>query len=457
MEPADPGRDTPPPAQRLWRAGTLTYTTGALLILFAWLLWGDFAYFLKGRSVTPTLKLLLKLVAAPDVVIGVLMGFIPQVLAFVVIPAVGYYSDRHRGRWGRRIPFLLVPTPFVALAMIGLGFSPALGRSLHGSLASWGFSESTCIVLVIGVLWSIYELGSSICDAVFYALFNDVVPKEVMGRFIALFRMVTFLDGVLFNYFIIGHAETHYREIFCAIGVFYGLCFTVMCLRVREGSYPPPPPSVPGQHPLRAIRSYVRDCFSSAYYRWYFVAFALIAVAMQPITLFGLYFSKALGLSMQEYGRFAAVQMGVSFVLSYPVGWLVDRFHAIWVTLAACVLYAAMALGVFLWVSDGSSYRWVVAFGGAGAGVIVTASSALGPLLLPKATFAQYYGAATMVRLVGLALTGPLCGWFFDRFGPDYRYIYLWAAVASVAAAAALGVVYARMGRFGGIKAYVAP
>ena len=45
-------------------------------------------------------------------------------------------SDRHRGRWGRRIPFLLIPTPIIVLSVVGLAFSPLLGRHLHSALGA---------------------------------------------------------------------------------------------------------------------------------------------------------------------------------------------------------------------------------------------------------------------------------------------------------------------------------
>ena len=38
---------------KLWRVGTLTYTGGALAVLFCWLLWGDFAWSMKERAIGP--------------------------------------------------------------------------------------------------------------------------------------------------------------------------------------------------------------------------------------------------------------------------------------------------------------------------------------------------------------------------------------------------------------------
>jgi len=447
-----------PPAAgpRLWRAGTLTYTAAALVVLFGWLLWGDFAYFLKDRSVKPTLTLLLRQFHAPDLVVGVLLGFVPQVLTLLIIPAVSYRSDRHRGRWGRRIPFLLLPTPLVFFAMLGLAASPELGRRL-ALLLPGHLSVDNGVILVIGLCWALFETGSTVCNAVFYGLFNDVVPREVLGRFIAVFRMVTFVDGIVFNYFILGHAEAHPGWIFGGIGLFYAVSFTAMCLRVKEGEYPPPPPPEPGQGPFGAVREYFRESFTLRYYWWYYAFSALFFAATEPITLFGLYLAKSLGVTMTDYGKFLSAQMAVSLVLAYPTGWLVDRLHATRVTLWALVLFTGVAFWAFFAASDPAWFGLVVVLVGACNGICTTASTALGPALLPKERFTQFSSAAATVRMFALMPVGPLCGWLFDRGGHQYRYIYLVASSVTALAALALFMVCRHFRQRGGPAGYTAP
>ena len=58
------------PAPKLWTVGTLTYTAAGLTVLFSWLLWGDFAWSMKERSVTPVVQLLLKKFQASDTLAG---------------------------------------------------------------------------------------------------------------------------------------------------------------------------------------------------------------------------------------------------------------------------------------------------------------------------------------------------------------------------------------------------
>jgi Na+/melibiose symporter-like transporter len=47
------------------------------------------------------------------------MSTFPGAVALVLGPIISYKSDRHRGKWGRRIPFLMATTPIAAFGMIG--------------------------------------------------------------------------------------------------------------------------------------------------------------------------------------------------------------------------------------------------------------------------------------------------------------------------------------------------
>jgi maltose/moltooligosaccharide transporter len=55
---------------------------------------------------------------------GAIMG-LDNVVAIVLIPVVGAWSDRVDGRWGRRLPFLLVGVPVAAMAFAGLPWAAA--------------------------------------------------------------------------------------------------------------------------------------------------------------------------------------------------------------------------------------------------------------------------------------------------------------------------------------------
>jgi MFS family permease len=451
-------------ARKVWRVGTLTYTTGGLVVLFFWLLWGDFGFYLKERAVPPALQLLLARFHVSDLVVGLLLASLPQVIAVLIGPVIGYHSDRHRGRWGRRIPFLLVPTPFAFLAMVSLAFSPELGRMLHAALGRWSPGEGNAIVLALAGSWTLFELSAIVCNGVFFSLIADVVPREVIGRFFALFRIVSLSAGMVFNYYLFGAVEEHYVAVFLGIGAIYGVSFTLMCLKVKEGRYPPPPPPDPATlaratswRVIAGVRTYCRDCFVLPYYRWVFLSFALSTLALVPLNLFSIFYAKSLGMSMSTLGKYGALQLFLSLLQAYPAGWLADRIHPLRLTLVALVLLVASTMAAFFLVHDIATFAAAYVIVGTLAGFWATSVASLPAVIFPQRKFATMDSAKSVITALGTMLIGPISGWSLDRMGHDYRYMYLWSSLGEILALSATVLVYRRFVTFGGPRHYVAP
>lgn len=425
---------TPAPAARRWTVGTLTYTSGTLVLLFAWLLFGDLSYMMRERSAAPVAQLMLKKYEASDLITGVFLLTIPWAVILLIGPAVSYWSDHCRSRWGRRIPFLAVPTPFVTLSMIGLAYSPAIGRWLHAAFGGAPARENLTILGVMGLCWTVFEIGVVISNSVFNGLINDVVPRDLLGRFYGLFRAVSLGVGILFNYKIIGHAEQHYTVILASIGVIYGVGMTAMCLRVKEGDYPPPPPSAtPGKHPvLGALGDYWRDCFAKPYYLLVFVFLAVANLAFVPVNLFSIYAAKSYDMSMETYGRYLVVTYLCSFALAFPLGWLADKLHPLRVGLGALALYGAVMGTGFLLMHDAPSFGWVFLVHGVLSGTFFTGAAALPQMLFPQAKFAQFAAAAGLLAALCNMALGPVLGAALDALGNQYRYTFLAGALIAL-------------------------
>jgi hypothetical protein len=344
--------------------------------------------------------------------------------------------------------------------MVGLAYSPAIGGWLHANLNGIFSTENAAVIFSFCTFWVLFEICTVVCNSVLFSLFTDVVPRAVMGRFVGLFRIVSLGSGIVFNYYFLGYAEAHFAAIFLWVGVVFGLTFTVMCLKVKEGEYPPPPLALTGTAPRRltaAIKSYVSDCFSQAYYRWIFLAVGLGYVAMTPLSLYTIYYAKALRMDMATLGKFTAVQFILSLVQSYPVGWLMDKFHPVRVTLVAFILMAVAAAGAWALVEDDGSFGVAVVVCGTVSGLWITATTGLGPVLFPKLKFATFDSAMRVVYSVGVMLVGPACGWFLDRVNHDYGYVYFWVLVPATVGIFATYKVYRGFLALGGEDDYHAP
>lgn len=440
---------------KTWKAGTLTYTTAGLAALFAWLLWGDFAWTIKQRAVDPVAQLLMKRHGSPDLLIGLLVGSLPNALGMLLGPVVGVWSDRHRGRWGRRIPFLLIPTPFAAIAMAGVAFSPAMGRHLDLYLGNSSPGPQACVLIVFSVCWLVFEALTTVSNTVFGALINDVVPQEMLGRFFGMFRAIGLLAGIVFNVFFMGKAESYALEIFVGLAVVYAVGFTMMCLKVKEGSYPEPPPPPP--HPWAGVLMYIRECYGSPYYVRVFLALALAGLALGPVNSFSVLYAKQLGVSMQVYGYYQAGFYTCSILLAYGLGSLADRFHPLRVSIGAMVVYGvAMFFGGFL-IHDAKTFGIYFVLHGVLSGVYFTAAASLGQRLFPRARYAQFASAAGILGGLFFIIMPTVLGAFLDWSGHQYRYCFLLAALIAALATAALWNVHGSFMALGGPQGYQPP
>src|SRR5436190_9154045 len=158
---------------------------------------------MKERSVGAVVQLLLKKHGATDFINGLLIGSLPAAVTMLFGPIISYRSDRHRGPWGRRIPYLIITTPFAALSMVGLAFSPAMGRALHAALGTDRPSEHGMVLIFFGLFWTIFEFATIAANAVFGGLINDVVPRPFLGRFYGLFRALSLIAGMIFNFWLL--------------------------------------------------------------------------------------------------------------------------------------------------------------------------------------------------------------------------------------------------------------
>jgi MFS family permease len=457
--PSEP-RQASPSAPAKWRAGTLTYTTGSLAVLFAWLLLGDFSWSMRDRSVGPMAQWYLSQLKVPNFVFGLLISSLPVLVGLLLGPIISVKSDRHRGRWGRRIPFLLVTTPLAALGMIGLALTPMLAHWVHGMFPDQ--NEMVVAVACFAVFWTAFELATIAGQAVFGGLINDVVPEALLGRFYGLFRAVSLIDGMIFNLWIMGKVPDHFTLILLVIGVFYGTSFMWVCFRVKEGSYAPPSPlparkeSI-GRRWWAGVRLYFRECFSSRYYLSVFLMLMIASMAFNPVNIFAIPYARSLGIDMSVYGKFLALTFLISLCLSYGLGWLADLFHPLRVSLVALLGYVFITAWGSLYATTPNSFLTAWVLHGVVSGCYFTSAASLAQRLFPRERFAQFTSAAgIMAAPAGMALA-PLVGMAIDQTGNTYRYTFVIGFVLATLALLTTWSVYRQFLRLGGTKGYVAP
>ena len=456
-----------------FRVGTLVYSKLSLMYLFAWLLWGDFCFTLMEIVVPNVLPLNLKAMGATNTVTSLLLTTIPAFLNLTVCPMISYRSDRMRSRWGRRIPILLIATPPIALFLAAIGYSQEIGGFLHHLLT--GVVGTSRIAVTLGFLsFAVigFQFFNMFTSSVYYYLFNDVVPESHLARFLSLFRVVGALAGVCFNFFVLKYATTHMQAIFLGAGVLYAVAFIAMCLKIKEGDYPPPPPLIGNKTGFVSLcKTYFSECFKHRFY-WCFFLSNTFYYAVSCVAAFQILLAVSLGLTLGVIGKIAGVAGIVSSCLLYPAGVISDKYHPLRTMIFALagILICSISGLILLFVSH-PSYQFVLMFWIASTGLglpfatlYISASLPMCMRLLPKERFGQFASADSMVRSIALMIGGLLAGKYLDFFkafyhGNDfyYRWIYVWIIVCQAISLFFLLRLYNMWKQLGGDKSYSPP
>ena len=446
--------------RKIYHCGTLSYTKFGLVNLFIWMLWGDFCYTLMELLIPTLLPLLLKQHQASNLVIGLLVGSIPAFLDFFLCPIISTASDRTRSRWGRRIPYMLFTAPFVVLFLLLTGWSDSIGIFLH----RLSFGESGNPAITIIVLLAIFSVGFQLFNmfvgSVFYYIFADVVPKPFIGRFMALFRLIGTAAGVVFRYWILPLADvpSYMPWIFTGVALVYLVGCATMCLLVKEGEYPPPPPVTTRgvKRMWDELAGYFRDCFSIPYYLILFTALALNTTSNTCRIMFNLLFAQHdLGLTAGDFGRITGTISLLMLALYIPLGWLVDKFHPLRIFIIGALLIIAANVFGYFWCYDYISF-YIVCFLVSCTYMLQNSSELpLTVRLYPPEQYGQFCSAAVMVRSVMLIVANTGAGAFIDLFG--YRALFIWDFAFTIFATVLLIIVFKMWKNYGGDSSYKAP
>ena len=456
-----------------YTVGTLAYTKAGLLTLFIWLLWGDFCFTLMEAVMPVMMPLTLKQAGASGTFMAILLGFVPSAINFVINPIISVRSDRHRSPLGRRMPFLLWATPPLAIFLILIGFSGDFGAALLAPLQAVFPKLTLALVslIILAALYTGFQMAHMIVGSIYYYVFNDVVPTAFMAQFMALFRMVGVGAGALFSFVAVPHAETHSRVIFTVAGVLYFAGIMLMCWRVKEGNYPPPPDTGPRKGRLDLAKLYFRECFTHRFYWFFFLHSATLAMSYQCGIFNILRLKNSIGITLGEMGMIGGISSIISFSLLYPAGLLADRLNPIRVYVMAAIAVNMLVPFQSIWLFYDFPHRvdfWIYAgLGLAMLPLLVLQGSAEFPMqmrILPKDRFGQFCSANAMIRAVGVMVTSVLAGLFIDLMrrlhpGSDYCYLYqpVWQSCFGFVSMVFLVLMYREWKRLGGNKNFTPP
>jgi MFS family permease len=279
-----------------------------------WITFGHFGMSLAMTIVEPLMDLRLKAMGVSDSSIGLLTSANLWGVSFLVM----YYSwksDHCVSRLGRRTPFVLGSLPFLTLSLL-------LFPLFH---VQW----------ILIALMAMYYFFNDIKASTYPLLAIDCVSKDVLARVSGLVAVVTSLAGFLSSRFGARMADAHPQQVF----VFAALANLAVTLLALWGVREPPifHPTTERFNLLAPIRIAARDKRILVL----MVAVALLNAFPMIFKTWVWFYAKAkLGLTIGETGAAMSWGLLLQIVVSYPAGWLIDRFGS----------YLALVIGWFLMV-----------------------------------------------------------------------------------------------------------
>ena len=445
---------------KTYSIGTLTYTMPKLLFVSFWVLGSLLTLNLLAYKMVPTIMPLLfdrHNVSASTM--AIISSSIPYVINIIICPLISTLSDKTRTRWGRRIPYLAISTPFVVGFMLLIAFEPDIAAFIQRTFLP-EVSLNKIGVGVLAVLVIIFQLAYLVPGSVVYYVYADVIPQQFIGRFMAVSSFLGTGITFVFNYYVLAPAVDQPKIWFPIIGGLYFFSYLMLCIFVKEGEYPPVDDNIDKSAGIvtrikEHIALYFRECYSFRIYTLLFITTGVTQASTLCRGRFNLLFAtKDLGMSNQQFGNAMAIGAVVAAVIVLPIGKVMDKLHPLYIFMVSGFIIIVMNLWGYLFVTDAASFT-VVAI----AIVVIYAIQNLssGPLLLylvPREQYGQFASANSLINCAIMFFASMLGGYCTDLFG--YRMIFIWDFILTILATVTLFMVYGEWKKLGG-KNYVAP
>ena len=468
-----------------YQCGTLTYTLPRLFFVLFWVVIGSAVISVGTQLPAIMLPVQLKELGVSETMKVFLLTTIGQVLNMTVCPYIGVVSDWHRGKWGRRIPYIFLSTPPITLALVMFGLSGQIGNRL----AIWsGLAPVTMTVVAIGLAMFLFQFFNMWVNSVIWYIFNDIIPVKFFGAAMAAFKIGLTAGPSLFHYFLFKYVATHPTALYLGIAALYFVGVMLFCLFVKEGQYPPLTAEqlAEQQKPWmermlgkwKGLGTFIKESFCGRIYLYRYLFQICIACATCGF-IFALYQYQELGLTDDMIGKLNGLNgligtVGI-LVVSVLAANVVNRWHPMrveiyfyffLVTTAPLTLrwlFGTLPPTVFVWMGIANTCCSLFI---SGANQICSLPSLM--LLFPKSRFGSYCSMQALLRSTCYMLMSILCGAFFDflknhyaaTLGNDqfaFRFVMPWTIPWYLVTPVFGFLLYREWGRHGGQRNYAPP
>lgn len=346
------------------------------------------------------------------------MTFVGLILAMIIQPLSGAWSDRTRSRWGRRRPWMVAGTLATLLVLAGMS-------------AAGGFWTLLITYLLL-------QSVSNMAHGPAQGLIPDLVPEGRRGL-ASGWKNLFDMAGLIFASLVAGRlmGQDNPTLAFIIIGAILAACALVTVVGTPEA--PGAVAAAPaGDPPGRSGRMSWRERILSAIreypdYAWLIVSRFLILLGIYAVQTFAQYFIRdrlTVANAPEVTGNLMAT-IGVALTaLVFPAGWLSDRVGRRMLNIGAGLL-ASLGIFLLLFVSNVPSLYAVGAIIGIATGIFVSVNWALATDLIPAEKAGLYMGL-TNIATAGSASVSRLGGPLIDGLNAAQPGTYMGYAVLFV-------------------------
>ena len=296
-----------------------------------WITFGHFGTAISMTIVEPLMNLRLKAIGVADSSIGLLTSANLWAVSFLVM-YFSWKSDHCTSSLGRRTPFVLIALPFIATALILFPYFNL----------KW---------VLIGLM-AVYYFFNDMKASTYPLLSIDCVSKGVLARVSGLVTVVISLAAFLSSRLGAKMADVNQSRVFLIGAIVMTTATLVALWRIKE-----PPIYHPTKEKFNILAPIKVACQDKRILVLMLAVALLNAFYMTFNTWVWFYAKTKLSLSIGETGVAMSYGLLLRIAVSYPAGWLIDRFGSYialsieWVlmlTLAISAIYVTNANGLIL-------------------------------------------------------------------------------------------------------------
>jgi Na+/melibiose symporter-like transporter len=344
-----------------------------------------------------------------------LLTFTGLILAMIIQPIAGAFSDHTSSHWGRRKPYILLGSVLSIILLPGIGWANTYAAIL--------------------IFYCLLQIGSNTAQASYQAFIPEIITENKRGLASGVKSLLEVLGGVTMvrlSAFLMGHYFEGGGEfwMWTALGTLIIVLLIAMIITVLTIKESPSIKSI-GLSLSTIYRRFKIDFKVHRDFGWFIFSRALLGIPGVVLQIFALYYlSDVVGIpNPASVAGDLLVVVGVCLLAAaYPAGRLSDRVGRKPIVISSGIIGAVGVLALFF----SRNYAQVMLSGailGVANGALLSASWALAADLSVKGEEAKYMGVTNLAMAGGSALArlvGPVID-FFNGFrqGAGYQVMLL--------------------------------